>query len=64
MNWPLWIMEFMVIIFYLGSPPGPEATQYDYNNNGVIDMSDLLNYLSTQSLTDENLNTTVYIDSK
>ena len=45
-----WIMNFLLVLAAYGTEltPGSDVAPFDINNNGVIDMEDLLHMLSTR----------------
>ena len=49
-NWSNWIMDFLLILSAYGAvlTPGSDASEFDFNNNGQIDMQDILTFLSYQ----------------
>tara|TARA_Y100001972_G_C7662673_1_gene334475 strand:- start:2536 stop:2751 length:216 start_codon:yes stop_codon:yes gene_type:complete len=49
-NWSNWIMDFLLILQAFGTSPTPgsDASEFDFNNNGQIDMQDVLTFLSYQ----------------
>lgn len=68
-NWSNWIMDFLLILQAFGTAltPGSDASEFDFNSNGQIDMQDILTFLSYQPpLPDEVGETTSisYIDKR
>ena len=55
MNWSNWIMNFLLMLSAYGIPlpDGSDASEFDFNNNGVIDYSDILEMLSMQPTIEE-----------
>ena len=53
-------MDLLLLLQAFGNypPPDSDAAQFDFNNNGVIDMSDFIHMLSLQPLIAED--TTLY----
>ena len=43
-------MDFLLLLVGFGNPitPGSDMEQFDFNNNGVIDMQDFIHMLSLQ----------------
>ena len=62
-NWSNWIMDFLLMLQAFGTAltPGSDASEFDFNNNGQIDMQDIITFLSYQPpLPDEVGETTNY----
>ena len=57
-----WIMNFLLMLSAYGTPLSPEsdASEFDFNNNGQIDIQDILTFLSYQPPPDEVGETTHY----
>ena len=55
MNWSNWIMNFLLLLSAYGIPlpDGSDASEFDFNNNGFIDYSDILEMLSMQPTIEE-----------
>ena len=55
MNWSNWIMNFLLMLSAYGIPlpDGLDASEFDFNNNGFIDYSDILEMLSMQPTIEE-----------
>jgi len=49
-NWSNWIMDFLLMLQAFGTAltPGSDASEFDFNNNGQIDMQDIITFLSYQ----------------
>ena len=63
-NWSNWIMDFLLMLSAFGNPlsPSDDAYAFDFNNNGQIDMQDVLTFLSYQPpLPDKVGETTDYL---
>jgi len=56
-------MDLLLVLQAFGNPvtPSDDAAQFDFNNNGVIDMSDFIHMLSLQPPIAED--TTIYCNS-
>lgn len=56
-------MNFLLLLMGFGNPitPGSDMAQFDFNNNGEIDMQDFLHMLSLQPPITED--TTIYCTS-
>ena len=56
-------MDLLLLLQAFGNypPPGSDAAQFDFNSNGVIDMSDFIHMLSLQPPIAED--TTIYCSS-
>ena len=50
-----WFMNFLLMLAAYGNPltPGSDASEFDFNNNGFIDYSDILEMLSMQPTIEE-----------
>ena len=50
-----WLMNFLLMVAAYGLPltPQDDAWEFDFNNNGFIDYSDILEMLSMQPTTKE-----------
>jgi hypothetical protein len=48
MNLASWIMNFLLMLSAFGNniTPGSDVSEFDFNNNGQIDMQDLMHMLS------------------
>lgn len=48
--WSTYIMNFLLLLTAYGTEPSPgsQASEFDFNQNGVIDMEDFLHMLSLQ----------------
>ena len=55
MNWSNWIMNFLLMLAAYGIPltPGSDASEFDFNENGIIDIFDIMDMLSMQPSIDE-----------
>ena len=55
MNWSNWIMNFLLMLSAYGIPllDGSDASEFDFNNNGFIDYSDILEMLSMKPTIEE-----------
>ena len=68
-NWSNWIMDFLLMLsaYGIALTPGSDASEFDFNSNGEIDMQDILTFLSYQPpLPEESGETTSisYINKK
>ena len=56
-NWSNWIMDFLLMLqaFGIALTPGSDASEFDFNNNGQIDMQDILTFLSYNPLSQMRL---------
>ena len=56
-------MDLLLLLQAFGNcpPPGSDAAQFDFNNNGVIDMVDFIHMLSLQPPLPDD--TTIYCNS-
>jgi len=54
--WSDYIMNLLLMLTAYGMPltPGSDASQFDFNGNGQIDMYDFLEYLSQQPPIDKH----------
>jgi len=50
-----WLMNFLLMLsaFGITLTPGSDASEFDFNGNGVIDIFDIMNMLSMQPSVDE-----------
>jgi len=50
-----WFMNFLLMLSAFGNPltPGSDASEFDFNGNGVIDIFDIMDMLSMQPSIDE-----------
>jgi len=48
--WSTFIMDFLLVLTAFGNEfaEGSQVAQFDFNSNGIIDLSDLLEMLSRQ----------------
>ena len=48
--WSTFIMDLLLLLQAFGTnpPPGSQAYELDFNNNGTIDMADFIHMLSLQ----------------
>jgi len=48
--WSTYIMDFLLLLQAYGTTPAPgsQASELDFNSNGIIDMVDFLEMLSRQ----------------
>ena len=55
MNLSNWIMNFLLMLSAYGNPlsPSDDAWEFDFNGNGFIDISDIMDMLSRQPSVDE-----------
>ena len=60
MNWSNYIMNFLLLLTAFGNDISPDSqvAEFDFNNNGVIDMQDFIHMLSLQPPITED--TTLY----
>ena len=63
MSWGTYIMDFLLLLQAFGTNPSPnsQAAEFDFNNNGTIDMADFIHMLSLQPPIPED--TTLYCTS-
>lgn len=63
MNWSNYIMNFLLLLTAFGNDINPDSqvAEFDFNNNGVIDMQDFIHMLSLQPPIAED--TTLYCTS-
>ncbi len=50
-----WLMNFLLMLsaFGITLTPGSDASEFDFNGNGVIDIFDIMDMLSMQPSVDE-----------
>ena len=55
MNWSNWIMDFLLMLAAYGTPltPGSDASEFDFNGNGQIDVFDIMDMLAMQPSANE-----------
>ena len=55
MSGATWIMNFLLVLAAYGTelPPESDVAPFDINCNGIIDIEDLLNILSTRPQVEE-----------
>ena len=55
MNLANWIMNFLLMLSAYGNPlsPSDDAWEFDFNGNGIIDSSDIMEMLSLQIPSDK-----------
>ena len=55
MNWSNWIMNFLLMLSAYGNPlsPSDDAWEFDFNENGFIDIFDIMDMLSMQPSVNE-----------
>ena len=55
MNWSNWIMNFLLMLAAYGIPltQGSDASEFDFNENGIIDIFDIMDMLSMQPSANE-----------
>ena len=55
MNWSNWIMNFLLMLAAYGIPltPGSDASEFDFNGNGQIDVFDIIDMLAMQPSANE-----------
>ena len=55
MNLVNWIMNFLLMLSAYGNPlsPSDDAWEFDFNGNGIIDSSDIMEMLSLQIPSDK-----------
>ena len=55
MNWSNWIMNFLLMLAAYGTPltPGSDASEFDFNGNGQIDVFDIMDMLAMQPSANE-----------
>ena len=55
MNLANWIMNFLLMLSSYGNPlsPSDDAWEFDFNGNGIIDSSDIMEMLSLQTPSDK-----------
>jgi len=63
MNWSNYIMNLLLLLtaFGNGIDPDSQVAEFDFNNNGVIDMQDFIHMLSLQPPIPDD--TTIYCNS-
>lgn len=63
MNWSNYIMNLLLLLTAFGNEISPDSqvAEFDFNNNGVIDMQDFIHMLSLQPPITED--TTLYCNS-
>ena len=61
--WSTFIMDLLLLLQAFGTCPSPgsQAAEFDFNNNGTIDMADFIHMLSLQPPIAED--TTLYCTS-
>jgi len=50
-----WLMNFLLMLSAFGNPlsPGDDAWEFDFNNNGQIDVYDIMDMLSMKPVVEE-----------
>ena len=55
MSLSTWLMNFLLMLAAYNNPlsPSDDVWEFDFNGNGLIDISDIMNMLSMQPSVDE-----------